>query len=182
MLQTGHFPARIMKSSFRPSVVFLTSLALWGCKTGAIGVEACRKVEAARCEAANSCGLVGSLTECIRFSHDNCLHGFGANADPRPSDVDSCVEALQAANQCVIERGDVTPAQCKNELLSDSRADKICNFVISPELTPQCLFLAPDSEEAEPTKKPTESKTPEEEEEPSPEDAGAASNADAASE
>ena len=166
-----------MKHSARTCLLFLTSLAVWGCKTGAIGVEACRKVEYARCEAANSCGLVGSLSECVRFAHDNCLHGFGADTDPRASDVDLCVAALQAAHACVADQGNVTPARCDNELLSENQAAKVCDFVISRSLGLSVHSWWPTRTRSKRSRTPRAS--PQQRRGAPPEDAGAPATSDA---
>jgi hypothetical protein len=175
-----------MKHTVCSSLVLFLSLSAGGCKTGVIGAEACRKVEVARCEAASGCELIGSLSECKRFAHDNCLHGFAANTDPRPSDADNCVDALHAASECVAAHGNVPPSKCKDERLLESQAATVCDFVISPELTPQCAFVVPAVEEPKSKTKTTpaaEPETPEEEEEEeNVPDASAESVADAVSE
>jgi hypothetical protein len=107
------------------------------------------------------------------------LHGFGAETDPRPSDVDNCVEALHAASECVAAHGNIPPSRCKDDRLTDSRAATVCDFAISPELTPQCEFLVEPP--AEPATK-SKGKAVEPEPEASAEDAGTKSIADAASE
>jgi hypothetical protein len=97
------------------------ALGLPSCGTDAAGIDACRKIENARCRrAAAACpelGLKGStgLEECAQYSRDRCLHGL-AVADPGPPAVDACVSA--------IEQGP-------------------CDVVAAPETSPACSFLKP---------------------------------------
>lgn len=92
-----------------------------GCGTEAVGTDACRKIEQARCrKAAASCpelGLRGSvgLEECVQYARDRCLHGLGV-ADPGPPAVDACIAAIEQAS---------------------------CEVVAAPEAAPACAFLRP---------------------------------------
>jgi hypothetical protein len=91
------------------------------CGTDAVGTEACRKIEQARCRRAASCpelGLIGSIgvEECVQYVRDRCLHGM-AVADPGPPAIDACVRAIEQATSCEI--------------------------VATPEASPACAFLQP---------------------------------------
>lgn len=75
-----------------------------GCGTDAVGVDACRQIEEARCQKAPACGIPiepphftsGSTVDaCIRYYDDACLHGL-AVGDPGPTDVNACVAAINA--------------------------------------------------------------------------------------
>src|SRR5690606_10683950 len=69
----------------RGAMVLLLSLTTTAaCKTKAVGIEECRAIEAARCEASVACGIVESeeLDSCIRFYEDQCLHGFSGDTSP----------------------------------------------------------------------------------------------------
>jgi hypothetical protein len=132
----------------------LALLGLIGCGTDAVGVDACRKIESARCEAAAPCGqfaVTGSVDECKRFARDNCLHGLALPAEPSDVAVSDCVEAIQLAGKCAADRRpDYAPSRCSATLFGESSAKKICEIVKEPERTPQCAFLV-----TEPVKKPT---------------------------
>jgi hypothetical protein len=110
-----------------PPTIALT-LALTGalgtpsCGTDAVGTDACRKIEQARCrKAAASCpelGLRGDVgvQECVQYARDRCLHGL-AVADPGPPAVNACVAAIEQATSC--------------------------DVVATPETAPACAFLQP---------------------------------------
>jgi len=93
--------------------------AALGCGTDAVGVDACRSIEQARCQKAPSCPALGITTsqgveECAQFARDRCLHGI-AVADPGAAALDACVKAIAA--------------------------DTNCSVVASPETAPACAFL-----------------------------------------
>ena len=78
------------------------TVAASGCGTDAVGVDACRQIEEARCKQAPACGILiepphftsGSTVDaCIRYYDDACLHGL-AVGDPGPTDVNACVAAI----------------------------------------------------------------------------------------
>ncbi len=61
----------------RPCLVALFSANLTffamtagGCGTDAIGVDDCRRIELARCAAAETCGLISDLGQCQSFYRD----------------------------------------------------------------------------------------------------------------
>lgn len=100
----------------------VVSLALFAaCGTDASGVETCRKIETARCERAPSCGVsldtpphvAKQVDGCIDYYHDACLHGLTV-ADPGTQAADSCVTVI---------------------------TDGSCDYVLHPELAPECSFL-----------------------------------------
>jgi len=97
----------------------LAAFAAAGCGTDAMGTDACRKIEQARCRRGASCPALNlqggtGVEECVQFARDRCLHGLPI-ADPGPAVVDPCVTAIaQAAT---------------------------CDVVISPEQSPACAFL-----------------------------------------
>ena len=81
----------------------LTALAPASCGTDAVGVDACRAIETARCEAATACGFTQEKVDaCTLFYRDQCLHGI-ENADagaPATEVVDACVAAVNATATC----------------------------------------------------------------------------------
>jgi hypothetical protein len=96
------------------------------CGTDAVGVDACRQIETARCQQAVNCPAIDlgrpvpvrssdPVGECIRFYHDACLHGLEV-ADPGAVQTKACVDA--------INQGD-------------------CTVVNYPETDPNCRWLKP---------------------------------------
>ena len=73
------------------------------CGSDAVGVDACRTIETARCEAATACGFTeAQVQSCTLFYRDECLHGV-ENADagtPATPTVDACVAAVNATAAC----------------------------------------------------------------------------------
>lgn len=127
----------------------LCALALGAssCGTDAVGVEACREIEGARCRAAAQCGLIEDVGNCERFYQDHCLHGVRLEQGPRSVDVRQCVEAIEAAGRCAERRGARTaPAECGSSQLSESTARRVCDIVVEPERAPDCTFLDPEPE------------------------------------
>jgi hypothetical protein len=100
------------------------------CGTDPVGVEACRQIEGARCENANSCGIDLSkpvhrgnspsldVGACKRYYQDACLHGFVTTVEPGPGMVAACVDVIN----------DPTTS---------------CDVVRNPEKHPACAFLIP---------------------------------------
>lgn len=126
------------------------SAGLFGCGTNAVGVEACRKIESARCEAALPCGFLsekgGGVAECKRFARDNCLHGTSLPSEPGDVAVAECVKALNLAGKCAADRDpEYSPSRCNKAVFGGSSANEICEIVSEPERTPQCAFLVPDA-------------------------------------
>ncbi len=100
-------------------LVPLLAWAFGACGTDAMGTDACRKIEQARCRKAPACpaldvrGSTG-VEECTQFARDQCLHGL-AVADPGGGSVDKCVSAIDHASSC--------------------------DTVIDPSTAPSCAFL-----------------------------------------
>jgi hypothetical protein len=100
-----------------------------GCGTDAVGVQACRQIQAARCRQAPSCGISleppyhtsgTDVDACIRYYDDACLHGL-ASTDPGPPSVNACVDAINRAPM----------------------TDGGCAIVNKPELVDACSWLVP---------------------------------------
>ncbi len=118
-------PAIVLFAMVSTGVVGATA-----CGTDAVGVEACREVERARCRRAPSCGIDLSrpvhrdaperdVTECVRFYEDACLHGLANPVDPGTIAVQACVQTIKTAD---------------------------CEIVKAPETHPSCAFLIPPAE------------------------------------
>ena len=125
------------------------------CGTSAIGVEDCRSIERARCQAARPCdfGIDTNSDEevCLRFARDNCLHGMLVQA-PTAGSVTKCVNAINGAGACAAKKtrlgvdcqavGAVTPATVT-----------VCELIENPEQIANCEFLT-DQPKPEPTATP----------------------------
>ena len=114
----------------RLALLLLVALArgAFGCGTDAVGVDACRQIQQARCKQAPSCGIEApnhtsgtDVDACIRFYNDACLHGLSSGMDPGPASVNACVDAINRAPQM----------------------DGGCAIVAAPELTRECSWLTP---------------------------------------
>jgi hypothetical protein len=98
--------ARSVLRSVGPAAALGAVLALPpACGTSAVGVDACKQVESARCQAASACGVsleppyhtAGSdVDACVRFYDVACLHGLASGTDPGPTAVSACVAAISS--------------------------------------------------------------------------------------
>jgi hypothetical protein len=127
--------------------------AVAGCGTDAVGVEACRSIESARCEAALACGLVQDVAQCRRFTRDHCLHGLAVE-EPGSRGLARCVADIETAGSCARSNGRrSTVAECDEATLG-TEAQRVCEIVQEPELAPRCQFLVPPEPEPEPDEEP----------------------------
>ncbi|WP_441286462.1 hypothetical protein ACSRUE_29335 [Sorangium sp. KYC3313] len=92
----------------------VTLITAPSCGNDGVGVDACRRIEQARCEAAAVCPeWIGSgdveerVNTCVEFYWDQCLHGFETGvgggqtvAEPTTFQVDACVAAVGEARAC----------------------------------------------------------------------------------
>lgn len=117
-----------------------------GCGTDAIGIDECRQIEQARCEAAAHCGIVDDVESCQRFYRDHCLHGLAVES-PGAIVVEGCVGVIQRAGACARDDGRETPIDdCSgeepvSEAVGD--VDDACDLVLYPERSTECSFLTP---------------------------------------
>ena len=135
--------------------LLLGSAALAACGTDAVGVEACRQIETARCTAAPQCkgdpSSAGIETEeqvdnCITFYRDQCLHGLeNAEDEPKTKDVDRCIAAIEATTSCQ-KNGAATMAGCEGVTVVEGAAElSPCAVLAEPENLTDCTFaLAPE--------------------------------------
>ncbi len=129
------------------AVCAFTLVSAAGCGTDAKGVDDCRDIEQARCDAAAHCGIVHDVAECQRFYRDQCLHGLPVDS-PGSAKVKACVATIQAAGKCAAtdEGNDVPLASCDPAVTSDaSGAINACDIVNDPEKAAECSFLLPAS-------------------------------------
>jgi hypothetical protein len=113
------------------ALALVAALALpLACSSGAVGVDACKQVEHARCQAASACNVsleppyhtAGSdVDACIRFYDVACLHGLVTGSDPGSAAVSTCVAAI-SGHPCAAGKP---------------------NLVVSPEQDPACSWLVP---------------------------------------
>jgi hypothetical protein len=112
-----------------------------GCGTPAVGIDDCRDIEQARCDAAAACHTVTDVAACKRFYRDQCLHGLPAAPPPRET-VDECVAAIQNLTLCVKVGGTkVDLADCDPQVPAQN-ATLACEVVRAPERAYACSFLA----------------------------------------
>jgi hypothetical protein len=97
------------------------------CGTDAVGVDACKQIEQARCRQAPACQISleppyhqagDDVDACIRYYDVACLHGLAAGKDPGSAAVSACVQAIQ---------------------------NNGCSVVSAPESDPSCAFLIPQA-------------------------------------
>jgi hypothetical protein len=92
------------------------------CGTDAVGIGACREVETARCTHAAACGVdlshpvhsdgtEGDVESCIRFYHEQCLHGLVSSKEPGAIAVKACIDAI-ASGDCAVVKQPETSAAC----------------------------------------------------------------------
>jgi hypothetical protein len=112
-----------------------------GCGTDAVGVDECRDIEEARCEAAQFCDIVDDVDACKRFYRDQCLHGLANGEQPGAPDVKKCVASIKNAGQCA-KNGVETLADCVPKPSEKTALTKVCDVVLTPELVTECDFLA----------------------------------------
>jgi hypothetical protein len=123
------------------SALTVFSLVTASCGTSAVGVDDCREIEKARCQAASPCGIIDDVPACERFYRDHCLHGLAA-PPPEGASVAACVQVIQAAGQCAEDGADTPLASCTPRITAAAAGLKTaCDVVQHPELTSECSFL-----------------------------------------
>lgn len=118
-----------------------------GCGTDARGVDDCREIEQARCEAAKSCGIISNVASCQRFYRDQCLHGLSV-ASPGSAKVKACVATIRAAGLCAAQAAGSDPelSACDPAIEEAPSLSTACDLVREPERAESCAFLASDSD------------------------------------
>lgn len=132
-------------------------MAAWwapGCGTDAVGIEACRQVEAARCEVAPVCvGFADApaieteqqVQNCREFYRDHCLLGLeNIEADAGQGEIDSCVKAIRATADCQDPKKS-TMALC-GVPLRDGLDPEVapCEVLQKPHWLQSCRWLDPN--------------------------------------
>jgi hypothetical protein len=132
------------------------SLVTASCGTSAIGVDDCRDIEQARCDAGAHClasdgtPLVADAPACRRYYRDNCLHGLPATP-PSGSNVAACVRVIKAAGVCAEDDAESALSCTETESLPRQGLRTACDLVARPELAIECSFLleTPDTGDGE---------------------------------
>lgn len=118
-----------------------------GCGPEPVGVDDCRAIESARCDAAEACGFVDDAESCRRFYRDHCLHGLAAES-PGGHDVQECVDAITRAGDCAKDDPDQSVEDCldgdSDIKVIDNDLKEVCDVVRHPEGIRQCEFLDPE--------------------------------------
>lgn len=119
-----------------------------GCTTEAVGIEACRDIETARCEAAQYCGRIEDVEGCQRFYRDHCLHGLAEGVEAPPDDVVAdCVATIEKAGECAKTDRFASLDDCIPQVSRDPRgATRACHIVLFPEWATECSFLGKPGE------------------------------------
>jgi len=118
------------------------------CGTDAVGVDACRRIEAKRCEVAPTCSAdYKDVDACNDYFRDQCLHGI-ENADRSPSDADvkACIDAIAKAADCAKAGAKTLEACATHPLLVDNPSAATltpCEAITKfPDLLAACAFVA----------------------------------------
>ncbi|WP_437282623.1 hypothetical protein WME90_19195 [Sorangium sp. So ce375] len=137
----------------------VTLITAPSCGNDAVGVDACRRIEQARCEAAAVCpAWVGSgdaderVKTCVEFYWDQCLHGIENDgtggghtaAEPTTAQVDACVAAVGEARACASAKI-ASMAECPAAPLAEGvdRAISPCEVITArAQALGACAFVA----------------------------------------
>jgi hypothetical protein len=136
--------------AFAAAVPFVIIAA--ACGPEPVGVDACRKIEDARCEVASACGIQTDVDDCKRFYRDQCLHGFALKEAPQSADVTRCVDAIRAAGACAQNDASMAIADCVADpplaATPGATLANVCDIVRTPENASACSFLQPNAPDA----------------------------------
>jgi hypothetical protein len=118
-----------------------------GCGSGGVDVDACKKIETARCQQAPMCGIPleppystddGDVDACIRYYQTACLHGLAVGA-PSAAALAACVTAIQTD----------TPAKDGCAIVKDPQSDPTdCGWLGAIDVTPEAGSNAADAADA----------------------------------
>jgi hypothetical protein len=136
----------------------LGATGLGGCSTDAVGIEACRLIQTARCEVAPSClgqeefaiETEEQVENCITYYIDGCLVGV-ENPDAGDESGVGCEAVIRAIGAC--EAAGTPLAQCKNGneavklSIGADEATSNCMALAKPELLDECAWLVKEDED-----------------------------------
>ena len=124
-------------------------LGLVACATEAVGVDSCRKIEYARCDAASHCPSTFGVVDpsaCRRFYRDHCLHGL-AVPDPGSGKLKQCTDAISQLGECAADANgqdaDLATCEAFKSTSLDSSITTACGLLSQPEKISTCMFLSP---------------------------------------
>lgn len=142
------------------------AFSLTFCDNGALGQDACRAIEAKRCEILSGCAgfdldEASEVTACKLYYRDQCIFGLAADVVQEPDGpmLDRCLAALDAAAAC--KGGDGTLASCDDPPALDASYDPdkgvdgpvdvttatACEVINYPSYLTECAFLQAVPEE-----------------------------------
>jgi hypothetical protein len=122
------------------------SLVTASCGTNAVGVDDCRDIEQARCDASTHClnedgkPVVTDDAACRRYYRDHCLHGLPANP-PSGASVSVCVQVIKSAGACAKDDPDSELGCTETATKPQQGLRTACDLVARPELADECSFL-----------------------------------------
>jgi len=140
----------------------LTGIGFAGCSTDAVAIEACRAIEAARCEAAPNCEDTDSafgistpeqVENCKTFYIDGCLVGVeNPQAAPSAKETDLCVATISALGACKAKGTEIGECRVGDKLVTlfDPEGDAAltaCELLQEPERLKACSFIDEVEEE-----------------------------------
>jgi uncharacterized membrane protein YgcG len=118
------------------------------CSTKAVGIDECRRIEEARCEAAIECPeefdvrTSADVAACKRFYHDHCLHGLDVSDAPGKPKVTDCVDSIQRLGRCAKSNGAASLiTECDSLTSSDLDVTRVCGALYHPQVLKSCSFL-----------------------------------------
>ena len=132
-----------------PSAIGLVAAS---CGDDPVGVEACRTIETARCEATTACGVSDTESQyCVAFYRDQCLHGIAnTHADLSANATTACVDAIRSVAGCA-RTGAMSMAQCPTiALVADKDPASVLPCAIikrTPQVLNACAFLTPNADD-----------------------------------
>jgi uncharacterized membrane protein YgcG len=121
------------------------------CNTKAVGIDECRDIEYARCEAGVYCKTafaIDDVNACKRYYRDQCLHGLDVSKSPGKPEVSQCVESIQQLGRCAKTSGENAPAKaCLDDTWTNAKIVTVCQLLKNPQVAPNCSFLVDQSDE-----------------------------------
>ncbi len=115
------------------------AVTVLGCSTDAVGVNECRDVEYARCEASVACGVIeeDEVDACKRFYRDHCLHGISGDKVPTADEHKACLE--------LIEQAQATAEDSLGMGGAGEADESACEIIDKPWKSEECAYLSADS-------------------------------------
>ncbi|MSP25882.1 MAG: hypothetical protein EXR75_12130 [Myxococcales bacterium] len=118
------------------------------CDNGAVGVDACRRIEEQKCEALVGCPFVaikdeGDVAACKLAYRDQCLFGIADAQSPDDVALEACLAAIRGASTCKLEF--ISDCDGAPPLFTGSDPAKTtgCDATYAPERLEACAFLRP---------------------------------------